>query len=69
MTVQEVTAAQVREPARLLRINEKWVNGGSRARVGHFRPASQRLGLSQSRGNRFVVVLRNASLEAQYRRR
>ena len=65
VTVQEVTAAQVREPARLLRINEKWVNGGSRVRVGHFRPASQRLGLSQSRGNRFVVVLRNASLEAR----
>ena len=62
VTVQQVTARGLRDPARLLRINEKWTSSGSRVRVGHFATASRPLDLSSARGNRFVVVLREVEL-------
>ena len=68
VTVQTVTAAHVHDPSKLLRINDKWKSGGSSlVRVGHFRTATQRLTLSQSRGNRFVVILRELRLGGQAR--
>ena len=63
-TVQRVTARGVSPPDKLLRINQKWTSNGSRVRVGHFATAERPLTLADSRGNRFVVVLREASLRS-----
>jgi tRNA pseudouridine13 synthase len=62
VTVQEVTCQGLRHPARLLKVNEKWTSNGSRVRIGHIREAHAKLSLSQGRGNRFVVVLREVEL-------
>jgi tRNA(Glu) U13 pseudouridine synthase TruD len=62
ITVQQVTARGLRDPSRLLRVNDKWTASGSRVRVGHFGEAPRPLSLSSGRGNHFVVVLREVAL-------
>ncbi len=61
--MQRVTARGVDAP-KILRVNERWATGGSRVRVGHFAAADRALSLGQSRGNQFVVILRELRLEA-----
>ena len=67
ITVQRVSARGV-SPSRVCRINEKWggplgTNGSSRVRVGDFVAAERALTLAESRGNQFVVILREITLE------
>ena len=63
VTVQRVSAKGI-SAERLLRINDKWKGSGAngRIRIAGLERASKPLSLSDSRGNAFVVVLREVAL-------